>query len=326
MTVEARRTEQTVAVVIAAYNAAATIDVAIRSALSQDEASEIWVVDDASVDETASVAQACEDGSGRLRIIQRAFNGGPSVARNVALSRTRADWICVLDADDRFKPGRLAKLLTVSDGVDMVADAVTRVSSLTEDVPIEKAEAGAAPWSILTLAQFVEGNVSRPGRHREEMGFIKPLLSTAFLRRHGLSYAPELRLGEDFLLYARMLAYGGRLRLGPACGYLALTRADSLSGRHTIDDLAHLRDCTAGLQRIRPLSHAERRAVRRHWRSVDDRLQWRRLIEAVKARDVRAALRTFHDPASALNLVANLTEQAVKRGRQRLGSLPGNDR
>lgn len=308
-----------VAVVIAAYNAVATVAVATRSALAQGEATEVWVVDDGSTDGTAEAAEACEDGTGRLRVIRQAINGGPSAARNVALEGTRATWICVLDADDRFTSGRLAKLLAAAGDAELVADAIVRVASLTDD-PLANVAAAASPlnWTGIDLAGFIEGNVSRRGRQREELGFIKPLMSTAFLRRHRIRYDPDLRLGEDFLLYAQVLAHGGRLRLGPPCGYLALTRVDSLSGRHSIQDLAALRNCTAMLGRIRTLTPAERSAIRRHWRSVDDRLQWRRLIEAVKSRNAGAALSAFHDLRAAIGLFGKLAEQAWLRGHRRL--------
>ena len=310
-----------VAVIIAAYNAAETIAVAVGSALAEPEALEVWVIDDASTDDTATIAQDCDDGSGRLRVVRQVENAGPSTARNVALAATRADWVCVLDSDDRFVPGRLARLLEAANGAEMIADAVTRVSSLDDGVVPPPSD---GRWDVIDLADFLEGNITRAGRYRQELGFIKPLMSTVFLRRHRIAYAPRLRLGEDFLLYAQVLAHGGRLRLGPECGYLALTRAGSLSGRHTVNDLEALRDCAAGLERIRTLTPRERRAVRRHWRSVDNRLQWRRLIEAVKTRDARAAVATFHDPAAAANLLGKLVDQAWLRSQRRFSGGAGN--
>lgn len=318
----------TVAVIIAAYNAAATIRLAIGSALAQPEATEVWVIDDASTDDTAGLAEACDDGSGRLRVIRQTVNGGPSKARNVALSNTKADWVCVLDADDVFAPGRLARLLAEADGAEMVADAITRVASIGEltSADVIPYESRSGSWVSVSLADFLDGNVSRPGRHREELGFIKPLMSTRFLRRHRLMYAEPMRLGEDFLLYAQVLANGGRLRLGPACGYVALTRADSLSGRHSIDDLHILRDSTSQLAKIRSLTAEERRNARRHWRDIDNRLQWRKLIDAVKARDLRAALDAFHDFEASRQLVGKLAEQVWLRGRRRLTGSAGTDR
>lgn len=312
-----------VAVVIAAYNAQAFVATAIRSALAQPEASEVWVVDDASTDATVTAAESCDDGTGRLRIVRLGLNGGPAAARNVALAATRADWICVLDADDQFRQGRLAALLSEAGEADMVADAITRLPSLC-DASISKSNSpmDESGWRTISLAEFIEGNVSRPGAHRQELGFIKPIMSTAFLRARKICYDPRLRLGEDFLLYAEVLAHGGRLKLGPPCGYLALTRADSLSGRHTIHDLESLRNATLALEDIRRLTSSERKALRRHWRSVDNRLQWRRLIQAVKSRDIAAAAAAFHDPAAAANLVGKLSEEAWLRAKRRLVSAP----
>ncbi len=313
-----------VAVVIAAYNAAETVAAAVRSALREPEVAEVWVIDDASTDDTFTRAAACDDDSGRLRVLRQPANAGPSAARNIALAATGASWICVLDADDRFSPGRIGRLLAAPVGAELIADGVTKVADLDEEGGPWTATAGG--WRLVGLAAFIEANVSRRGRHREELGFIKPLMSTTFLRRHGISYADDLRLGEDFLLYAKALAHGATLALGPPQGYLALTRADSLSARHSIADLQALRDCTQTLAGIRTLSEAERVAIRRHWRSIDDRLQWRRLIDAVKARNLRSAAATFHDPPAALHLAGKLFEQAWLRAAARFsGASPARE-
>lgn len=306
----------TVAVVIAAYNAADTVRIAVTSALAQTRVTEVWVIDDASIDATAELALSADDGTGRLRVRRQAKNSGPGAARNIALAQSQADWICVLDADDRFAEGRIDRLLAFG-AAELVADSVTRVASLDE--PQQTWPNASAATSIIDLASFIEGNVSVPGQYREELGFIKPLMSLGFLRRHGIAYDPDIRLGEDYLLYAQVLAHGGRLRLGPAQGYLALTRSDSLSGRHSIEDLRKLRDCSARLAEIRPLTSAEQTASARHWRSVDDRVQWRRLIEAVKQRDWRGAASTFHDRRASAALLGKLWEQVLVRSKARLG-------
>jgi len=52
-----------VAVIIAAFNAEATIKAAIHSALCQLEVVEVVVVDDGSPDRTGEVARGCDDGA-----------------------------------------------------------------------------------------------------------------------------------------------------------------------------------------------------------------------------------------------------------------------
>ena len=71
-----------VSIVIAAYNAEATLDRAIGSALAQKAVSvEVIVVDDCSSDETQKVAEA--RGDDRVRFTRLQSNRGPGGARNV---------------------------------------------------------------------------------------------------------------------------------------------------------------------------------------------------------------------------------------------------
>ena len=72
----------TVAVIIPARNATATIGRAVRSALAQREAEQVIVVDDASTDDTASVAAAAAGGDPRLIMLVQSRNCGPAAARS----------------------------------------------------------------------------------------------------------------------------------------------------------------------------------------------------------------------------------------------------
>jgi succinoglycan biosynthesis protein ExoU len=295
-----------IAVIIAAHDAAQTIDLAVRSALAQPEVVEVWVIDDASTDATAAEARRHDDGTGRLQVLTQAVNSGPAAARNRALALATADWICVLDADDHFLPGRIGRMLNAGGEAELIAD-----QPLRDGAPLT--EADQTPPQSISFERFVRANISRPGRSREEMGFIKPLMKRSFLAAHTLAYDEGMRLGEDYDLYARALALGARLSLLPAMGYCAMTRPDSLSARHSIADLEALRDCDLRLARLRPYTPSERRAIRAHHQSIDARVQWRRLIEAVKARDVARGLSTFTSPGVSLSLFARLAEQAWVR-------------
>lgn len=315
-----------VAVVVAAYNAGGAVARAVASALAEPQTAEVWVVDDASSDDTLERARAADDGSGRLRLLRQPRNAGPAAARNRALDALSADWICVLDSDDYFLPGRLERLLAAAEGWDLVADALIPVQA--DEPPPTRPAYDPGPAEPLGFAAFVEGNISRPGRHRRELGFMKPLMRRAFLEAHGLRYAEAMRLGEDYELYARLLAAGARLRfVGPA-GYVAVERPGSLSGRHAIADLEALRRADDGLGRLPGLSPADRAAVRAHAASVEERLQWRRLIEAVKRRDGAMALSTVTSPRIGLHLARALLDQAwirtARRLRRALGR-PGSD-
>jgi succinoglycan biosynthesis protein ExoU len=306
-----------VAVIIAAYQAARTIGAAVDSALAEPEVTEVWVVDDASQDDTAAVARTRDDGTKRLNVVRLQRNGGPAPARNVALDRSAADWVCVLDADDLFLPGRIERLLAHAGDADLIADEPIRVAHYT-DAKASAALRAPVRASPVTFRKFVEGNISRPGRSKQELGFVKPLMRRAFLEAHRLRYRHEMRLGEDYEFYARALALGARMILTSPMGYVAVERAGSLSGKHSIEDLRLLRDCDTDLARLDGLGPADRETVRRHFVSVDKRLQWRRLIEAVKSRELATALTTFTSPAVSAYLAARLAEQAWLRSTRAL--------
>jgi succinoglycan biosynthesis protein ExoU len=83
---------------------------------------EVMVIDDHSSDCTVSCAVERHDGTGRLTVTSLTRNVGPASARNVGLQLSSAVWICPLDADDFFLPGRIGRLLVCSRGCDFIAD------------------------------------------------------------------------------------------------------------------------------------------------------------------------------------------------------------
>lgn len=264
-----------VAVLIAAKDASATIRRAVLSAQAQPRVSEIVVVDDGSSDDTAAVAASCGGGVIVERLPQ---NAGPSVARNRAIAISTAPIVCVLDADDYFLPGRIDNIFMnagvewdfASDGMLMLQDGALPETARQHDF---RAMVGA-DW--LSASTFVLGNISRPGRLRLELGFMKPLMRRAFLDSHGMRYDEALRLGEDYVLYAEALLRGARYRLTDGFGYVAVWRQSSLSGRHSAADLCALAAADGRLARVAP---AEAAVLRQHARSVQRKADFRMALD-----------------------------------------------
>ncbi|ATU92283.1 glycosyltransferase family 2 protein [Phyllobacterium zundukense] len=290
-----------VCTIIAARNASSTIAAAISSALNDPHVSEVIVVDDASTDATADTARASDDGSGRLKVIRFDINKGPAAARNYAIECSSAPIISVLDADDFFIEGRFAQLLSVTNW-DIIADNIVfiREQSLPDFDRRCVPRFGGAPWA-LDLATFAERNISSRHRQRGELGFLKPLIRREFLTRHNLRYNENLRLGEDYDLYAWALAFGARFLVISNCGYGAVVRSDSLSGRHSTGDLKNLAEAAQLLLKSGILSRQAARAVGAHARHVRSKYDHRRFLD-VKARQGLAAavVMSVRDPATIL--------------------------
>lgn len=103
-----------VSVVIPVFNGEQTIRRALDSVFAQTFSNlEVIVVDDASTDRTADiVAQyACD----RLTIIRSTENRGAGAARNKGIAQARGRWVAFLDADDAWKPNKLARQIEFLD-------------------------------------------------------------------------------------------------------------------------------------------------------------------------------------------------------------------
>jgi succinoglycan biosynthesis protein ExoU len=264
------------------------------------------VVDDASTDSTVDAARAADDGSGRLEVVAQPANAGPAAARNRAIALSTAPVIAILDADDRFVPGRLGTLLAVPDW-DIVADDILFVPEATG---LERAGRSLPAPPVpdrgraIDLATFVRGNITRRGRRRGELGFLHPLLRRAFLEDAGLAYDETMRLGEDYDLYARALAAGARFRIVHTVGYLALERPGSLSGAHGTGDLERLVAADTRLLADPHISAQEAAALSAHRRDTMRRHRLRTFLDARRARGLAgAAVHLLGRPAETLDVV-----------------------
>ncbi len=303
-------------VVIAAWNRADTIERAVLSALRQSEVRTVFVIDDCSTDDTA--ARAMEAGSSSDRVVVRILpeNRGPSAARNQALAMSSAPWVAILDGDDFFLPGRIETLLAFADEADFIADNIL----LIDESQIGEANGRSRLLDLveprrLNFGDFVRGNTNLGGARRRELGFLKQLIRRSFLDRHALTYDENLRLGEDYALYAQALAIGARFVVSPNCGYAAALRADSLSGAHSRKDLERLRDVDRTLAALPGLSRADRRALASHYIGVDARVRWLSVIDGYKLRSPAQFLSPFFAPPMA---AAFLFRQLLAEGARRL--------
>lgn len=98
-----------VSVIIPTYNREKCIKRAIRSVLGQTVAcSEILVVDDGSLDQTAALVCSLRENS---EIPIRYFyqdNRGPAAARNLGIQQAQFDLVAFLDSDDHWRKDKLA--------------------------------------------------------------------------------------------------------------------------------------------------------------------------------------------------------------------------
>ena len=272
------RASREVTVLIAAFNSEKTIATAIKSALAQEESAEVVVIDDCSNDGTVERAVAAAGNDPRFKLIEQPFNQGPSAARNRGIAASSAPFLSVLDADDAFIPGRFANL-PANESWDLCADNI-RFTRDPESFRQISEETAQSPRSCtIGFKTFVNGNIGKRGKKRTELGFLKPVIRREFLDHHNLRFDESCRLGEDFILYAQMLAKGARFTLIEACGYLALERDNSLSSDHSVTHLRALLKASSELATLNGLSSEANAALRIHSKLVSEKIAHREVLE-----------------------------------------------
>jgi succinoglycan biosynthesis protein ExoO/succinoglycan biosynthesis protein ExoU len=297
-----------VSVIVAAYNAAQYLNVAVDSISVQTERDlEVLVVDDASTDATAEIVAARAARDPRIRLVRAPVNAGPGAARNLGLAAARGDWIAILDADDRFHPQRLERLLDLAGrhGSDIVADNQRLCPNGRPDGTVMFSSTWLPAETLLDPTAFLAGNTSRQGRGRRGFGYLKPLIRRGFLQETGLRYDDD-RFAEDFMFSLRCLLRGARWVLTPEALYDYTVRDGSGTTTHSAGDLARLiareralLDAASGAEQA-----ALRRALRRHLRTVELALAWFRFAEALKRQGpAAAAVQMVRDPGTITHIL-----------------------
>ena len=101
-----------VSIITPCFNSEKYISQAIQSVISQTyENWELLLVDDCSSDETFSIISKFASQDARINAFKLDKNSGAGVARNFAIEKATGNHIAFLDADDLWKPEKLAKQL-----------------------------------------------------------------------------------------------------------------------------------------------------------------------------------------------------------------------
>jgi len=289
-------TDDLVSVVIPCYNHGRFLGEAIQSVLDQShEPKEVIVVDDGSIDDTATVAARY----GVRYVFQR--NQGLSAARNRGIRESRGASLVFLDADDRLLPGALAAGLACLHAHAECAFVYGGYRHIAEDGSIGSAQhsAPAEPDAYLALLRY-----NHIGMH-----------ATVMYRRRVFDlvgdFDTRLRAVEDYELYLRiarrfpirrhdqMVAeyrkYGASLSDDPVLMLRSILEVLRREEPYVADRHAHLQALREGLQGNRAW-YLER--LRMLISGPGGReLPWRRKMR------LRAAL-LWYDPPGFLKILA----------------------
>ncbi len=202
-----------ISVVIPMYNSQDWIEETLRSVRDQTypaDRMETVIVDDASTDDSVSVARAFLARHGmRGEVFTSEQNRGVSAARNTGWQAARGDWIQFLDADDLLAPNKLelqaAATAHAGDNVAVICSSWQRLSQIDgtwqPHGPVTHPE-----LDRLVLLKLVTLNA----------GFLGPSLIRKRFLEAASGFSEAVKFAEDSHLMLKLAATGGNFIEAPS--------------------------------------------------------------------------------------------------------------
>ena len=185
-----------ISVIMAAYNAAATIEQAVQSVLKQTYPDlELLVIDDCSQDGTAALVEKFAKTDNRVRLISNEKNSGVSYTRRHGLEEASGEWIAILDSDDAWTPEKLEKQIELQKKTN--ADLLFTGSAFMDS------DGNPINWYLhapaeVTYRQLLKQNV---------LSNSSALVRKELYAKH---YAVGDGMHEDFAIWLGILKEGGK--------------------------------------------------------------------------------------------------------------------
>ncbi len=120
-------------ILMPAYNAAPYVEEAVQSLLNQTYADfELWVLDDASTDNTLAIVTALAAKDSRISIISNVINQGKLKTVNTQVRSVKSPYFTITDADDVSHPARLEKQMAVLNSNPQLVMCGTAYAAIDE--------------------------------------------------------------------------------------------------------------------------------------------------------------------------------------------------
>lgn len=225
-----------VSIIITCYNYGHLLPDSIRSALAQEGVDpKVIVVDDASTDDSAAVAQRFADTDSRVAVLRHRQNRGPVMAFNDGYATATGEFIVRLDADDMLTPGSLARSVALLDAFPSVGLVYGHPRHFTTRVPPEPRVARVRSWSIWSGVDWV---AERCRRGSNAITSPEVVIRASVMEQIG-PLSPRLKLSHDMEMWLRTAAVSDVGRVdGPD---QALHRDHPASMTHDLDLMLDIR-------------------------------------------------------------------------------------
>jgi teichuronic acid biosynthesis glycosyltransferase TuaG len=179
-----------VSVITPVWNAAATLLETVASVRAQTRPDwELILVDDGSTDGSRALAESLAVADPRIRLLGWAGNRGAAAARNAGIRAARGRFIAFLDADDLWRPEKLARQIGLmeAEGHPFTFSAYARIDAAGRALGV------VTPPARVSYASALKGN---------PIGCLTAVYDARVLGRLEM---PDLRRNQDYGLWLRIL-------------------------------------------------------------------------------------------------------------------------
>jgi hypothetical protein len=218
-----------VSIIIPAYNAAKFLASTLESCLAQTHSRiEVIVVDDGSIDSTASVADAFRLADSRVICLSQP-NRGQCAARNLGLTAATGEWVWFLDSDDLLFPWAVQELkaLALRTNTKMAIGNERGFPEEVIDVEFKKICSEGPTANTHSTVFPSPWDANKDGGY----SFNSVITRTDCVRDAG-GFDEQLRAGEEFNINCRMTARCDSVRVVKALDLSVMAkrlRKDSLA-------------------------------------------------------------------------------------------------
>ncbi|MET0447777.1 MAG: glycosyltransferase [Aeromicrobium sp.] len=149
-----------VSVVVPCHNYGAFLPAAVSSALDQEGVDvDVLIVDDASTDDSAAVAQRLAVEDGRVDVLVHETNRGHIATYNDGLAKVSGDHVVLLSADDLLVPGSLARAAALLESDPRIGLVYGHAPAFTDAAP--ELDTRARSWSVWSPGEWLPPRVRR---------------------------------------------------------------------------------------------------------------------------------------------------------------------
>jgi glycosyltransferase involved in cell wall biosynthesis len=238
-------TRPRVSVVVPCHNYGTFLPAAVSSALDHEGVDvDVLIVDDASTDDSAAVAQRLAAEDERVDVLLHETNRGHIATYNDGLAKVSGDYVVLLSADDVLVPDSLTRAAALMDADPRLGLVYGHAPAFTDVVPV--LDTRPRSWSVWEPGAWLPPRVRRA---RNPVYTPSAMMRASALADAG-GYDDRVPHAADMLLWYRTAATWGVGRVNNAAQ--ALYRVHG-SNMHLTQFAGMLRDLTEQREVVRIL-------------------------------------------------------------------------